>query len=116
MLSTPTSTLPKLDAEFITEPFGLQEPNSIEKAMHRLALVTEFRSLQSIVDNTIKFSVRGRFEAYWNEKVHGPMLDLAVLHASNVAVENITRANIAGQFLPPIATAYEAYFKGKMID
>ncbi|KAI0540968.1 hypothetical protein GGR58DRAFT_498587 [Xylaria digitata] len=61
---------------------------------------------------------RGRelAEAAWNEYVHGPMLDLVVLHTPNVAVENVTRTNIVEEFIPLFAATCDAQFNGKTID
>ncbi|TGJ80086.1 hypothetical protein E0Z10_g8676 [Xylaria hypoxylon] len=104
--------------QFVIQPFGPQISNSGElvQAAQRLALLAEFTNLQSIVTKTNEFNTLSRSEAAWNEKVHGPMLDLAVLHTSNIAVENVTRANIAGRFIPSSAATYDAQFNGRMID
>ncbi|KAI0478309.1 hypothetical protein F4859DRAFT_479332 [Xylaria cf. heliscus] len=71
--------------------------------LHLQSLISELDMLRKIVSTTKDYGDRIRAEASWNEQVHGRMLELAVLHAPGVGVENITRANIAKEFLPPIS-------------
>ncbi|KAI0407331.1 hypothetical protein F4802DRAFT_555051 [Xylaria palmicola] len=113
---TTTPTLPQSHTQFVTQPLGPQNSERIAQATQRLSLHYELITLQSIVAKTNEFNTLSRSEATWNEKVHGPMLDLAVRHTSNVAVENVTRANIVGKFIPSPAATYEAPFNGRMID
>ncbi|KAI0099906.1 hypothetical protein GGR51DRAFT_534060 [Nemania sp. FL0031] len=82
-------------------PFGPQVGNSegFKQTTQRLAMLGDFRSLQSIVANTIEFIRMGRSGAAWNEKIHVPMLGLAVIQKSNVTVENVSKASIIQKFL-----------------
>ncbi|KAI0537742.1 hypothetical protein GGR58DRAFT_470610 [Xylaria digitata] len=67
---------------------------------HFQSLLSEFEALRTIVATTDDHIRYPRTEASWNEKVHRPMLDLAILHTPAVSIENVTRANIAKNFLP----------------
>ncbi|KAF2967981.1 hypothetical protein GQX73_g5592 [Xylaria multiplex] len=119
-LFTDTETiLPSLSqpvTQFLTQPLGTGSGETATQLMRRFALLTEYSNIQSIVAKTNKFNTPSRSEAAWNENVYGPMLDLAVLHASNIAVENITRANIVEKFVPKSAATYNSEFQVKMID
>jgi hypothetical protein len=55
-------------------------------------------------------------EPAWNDAVHHPLLKLAVRQSADVAVENVTRANIAKPFIPPSNGYFQLPINGKMID
>ncbi|KAI1125267.1 hypothetical protein F5Y10DRAFT_284426 [Nemania abortiva] len=71
--------------------------------LHLQSLLSELDTLRKIVDTTQEYNELARAEASWNEQIHGRMLELAVLHEPGVGVENITRANIAKEYLPPLS-------------
>ncbi|RWA11746.1 hypothetical protein EKO27_g3364 [Xylaria grammica] len=71
--------------------------------LHIQSLILELDSLRKIVSTTNEYTNVIRAKASWDEQVYGRMLELAVLHVPGVSVENITRANIAKEFLPPMS-------------
>ncbi|KAI0406669.1 hypothetical protein F4802DRAFT_557049 [Xylaria palmicola] len=85
--------------------------------LHLQSLISELDTLRRIVSTTKEYTKVIRAEASWNEQVHGRMLELAVLHIPGVGVENITRANIAKEFLPPMSDHQKFSSPGsKLID
>ncbi|KAI0144426.1 hypothetical protein GGR57DRAFT_334889 [Xylariaceae sp. FL1272] len=79
-------------------------------------LERELEQLQEIVDRTGAFKTVPRAEPTWNEQIHAPMLDLAVRDHHHVVYENVTRANIAGTFLPHASAEISLPLGTKMID
>ncbi|KAI0812223.1 hypothetical protein GGR55DRAFT_640848 [Xylaria sp. FL0064] len=73
---------------------------SLPEFLHLKSLLSELEVLRSTVAETKAHLKIARTEASWNEKVHHPMLNLAVLHTPAVGIENVTRATIAKEFLP----------------
>ncbi|KUI72179.1 hypothetical protein VM1G_07552 [Cytospora mali] len=64
-------------------------------------ILQELNQLRDIINNTVRCQDLGRSEAAWNDKVHSRMLDLGTkLVEESVQAENITRAKIAGPFIP----------------
>ncbi|KAJ8132200.1 hypothetical protein O1611_g1427 [Lasiodiplodia mahajangana] len=85
--------------------------------LHLQSLLSELEALRTVVAATANYTKNVRTEACWNENVHKPMLDLAVLYTPGVGVENITRANIAKEFLPPTSFHHLSLPPdGKLID
>ncbi|KAI0423972.1 hypothetical protein F5Y09DRAFT_325686 [Xylaria sp. FL1042] len=85
--------------------------------LHLQSLISELDTLRKVVSTTKEYTKVIRAEASWNEQVHGRMLELAVLHVPGVGVENITRANIAKEFLPPMSDHQRFSSPGhKLID
>ncbi|KAJ2980982.1 hypothetical protein NUW58_g6801 [Xylaria curta] len=85
--------------------------------LHLQSLLSELDTLREIVDTTNEYNELTRAEASWNEQVHGRMLELAVLHAPGVGVENITGAHIAEEFLPPLSVHHKfSSLSSKPID
>ncbi|KAL7621775.1 hypothetical protein AAE478_009102, partial [Parahypoxylon ruwenzoriense] len=76
----------------------------------------EFDKLDGIVNETNIFKTTPHAEAAWNQQVHVPMLELAVLHQPTVGFHDVTRANITRPFLPRATTDISLSSGGKMID
>ncbi|KAI0426627.1 hypothetical protein F5Y09DRAFT_58062 [Xylaria sp. FL1042] len=90
---------------------------SLSSFNHLQSLLSELEVLGTIVATTQDYSTVPRAEASWNERIHGRMLDLAVSHTPSVGVENVTRANIAKDFLPPTSARHMSLPAGsKLID
>ncbi|KAI0114071.1 hypothetical protein GGR51DRAFT_505431 [Nemania sp. FL0031] len=83
---------------------------------HFQSLLSELESLRTIVARTCSQKDSDRTEASWNENVHRPMLDLAVLHNPSISIENVTRANITREFLPQSASPISVTPDSKLID
>ncbi|KAI1278167.1 hypothetical protein F5Y07DRAFT_68015 [Xylaria sp. FL0933] len=77
---------------------------SLPEFLHLKSLLSELEILRSTVAATKAHLKIARTEASWNEKVHHPMLNLAILHTPAVGIENVTRATIAKEFLPQTST------------
>ncbi|KAI0813665.1 hypothetical protein GGR55DRAFT_687343 [Xylaria sp. FL0064] len=88
----------------------------LDSLMHLVALESERRELQDIVTSSNQFIEDPHAEPAWNDAVHYPLLKLAVRHSADVAVENVTRANIARPFIPPANGYVQLPLNGKMID
>ncbi|KAI0105284.1 hypothetical protein GGR51DRAFT_571946 [Nemania sp. FL0031] len=86
-------------------PVRHDEPSKVGEYLpnfiHVQSLLSELEILRAIVAASKDHDTIPRTEASWNEYVHGPMLNLAVQDIPGVRVENVTRANIAKEFLPP---------------
>ncbi|KAI1347327.1 hypothetical protein F5Y01DRAFT_318872 [Xylaria sp. FL0043] len=89
-----------LEAEMLLGAACSKIDKSVLDFLHLNSLLSELEALRSIVAATQDHLETPRTEASWNEKVHRPMLDLAILHIPAVGIENITRATIAKGFLP----------------
>ncbi|RWA09180.1 hypothetical protein EKO27_g5926 [Xylaria grammica] len=90
---------------------------SLLSLIHLQSLLSELEVLGTIVATTEEYSRVPRAEASWNERIHGRMLDLAASHTPSVGVENVTRANIAKDFLPPTSARHTPLPAGsKLID
>ncbi|KAI1156293.1 hypothetical protein F4825DRAFT_322217 [Nemania diffusa] len=68
--------------------------------LHLQSLIPMLDSLCKIAPTTMEYIMFPSAESSWNEQIHGRMLKPAVLHAPGVSGENITRAEIAKEFLP----------------
>ncbi|KAI1260757.1 hypothetical protein F5Y18DRAFT_404411 [Xylariaceae sp. FL1019] len=91
--------------------------NSLSSFIHLQPLLSELDVIEEIVATTQDYSNVPRAEASWNERIHGRMLDLAVSHTPSVGVENVTRADIAEDFLPPTSARHMAQpATSKLID
>ncbi|KAI1127452.1 hypothetical protein F5Y10DRAFT_278130 [Nemania abortiva] len=103
--------------DFITQPLG-NASDSLQRAQaaKRLAVLNEYTHLSLIVARTIDYSTLSRSDAAWNEKVYGPMLNLAALHAPDVAVENTTGASIDRRFIPSSVATYNGKLDGGTVD
>ncbi|KAI0410695.1 hypothetical protein F5X98DRAFT_385141 [Xylaria grammica] len=88
----------------------------LDSMMQLVALESERRELQDIVTSSNHFIEDPHAEPSWNDAVHHPLLKLAVRHSADVAVENVTRANIARPFIPPASGYVQLPLNGKMID
>ncbi|KAI0410218.1 hypothetical protein F5X98DRAFT_360034 [Xylaria grammica] len=96
---------------------GLDPDTSLLSLIHLQSLLSEFEVLGTIVAKTQEYNRVPRAEASWNERIHSRMLDLATSHTPGVAVENVTRANIAKDFLPPTSARHTPLPAGsKLID
>ncbi|KAJ8131075.1 hypothetical protein O1611_g2557 [Lasiodiplodia mahajangana] len=84
--------------------------------MQLVSLESERRELRGIVRRSKEFLKEPRAEPAWNDAVHHPLLELAVRHSTDVAVENVTRANVAKPFIPPANGHVQLPLNGKMID
>ncbi|KAI0407392.1 hypothetical protein F4802DRAFT_553545 [Xylaria palmicola] len=88
----------------------------LDSMMQLVALESERRELQDIVTSSNHFIEDPHAEPAWNDAVHHPLLKLAVRHSTTVAVENVTRANIARPFISPANSYVQLPLNGKMID
>lgn len=102
--------------EGVSVPAAPPAPGIFDRALHLLALRDELKAIRAIVATTARYKTTPRSEAAWNERVHGPMLSLAVRNVPGVAAENVTRANIARTLIPPAPEFLDISFGGKMID
>ncbi|KAF2967985.1 hypothetical protein GQX73_g5575 [Xylaria multiplex] len=94
-----------------------QGEGSLSSLVHLQSLLSELEALETIVATTKDYSTVPRAEPSWNENVHSRMLKLAVSHTPNVGVENVTRANIAKDFLPPTSARHVSLpASSKLID
>ena len=94
-----------------------QGEGSLSSLVHLQSLLSELEALETIVATTKDYSTVPRAEPSWNENVHSRMLKLAVSQTPNVGVENVTRANIAKDFLPPTSARHVSLPAGsKLID
>ncbi|KAJ2992426.1 hypothetical protein NUW58_g2175 [Xylaria curta] len=73
---------------------------SLSAFLHLQSLLSELEALRTIVTTTGNHVHYSRTVPSWNENVHRPILNLAIQHIPAVGVENVTRANIARDFLP----------------
>ncbi|GAP86802.1 hypothetical protein SAMD00023353_2100730 [Rosellinia necatrix] len=96
---------------------GPELKKSLSPLIHLQLLLDELETLSAIVATTKEYGDIPRAEASWNERVHGRMLHLALSHTPGVGVENVTRANIAKDFLPPTSARHVSLPAGsKLID
>ncbi|KAF2970784.1 hypothetical protein GQX73_g2845 [Xylaria multiplex] len=95
---------------------GDESSSRLDSFMQLVALESERRDLRDIVTSSIRFVKDPHTEPAWNDAVHHPLLKLAVRDSTDVAVENVTRANIARPFIPPANGYVELSPNGKMID
>ncbi|KAI1121445.1 hypothetical protein F5Y10DRAFT_256320 [Nemania abortiva] len=93
-----------------------ESSSRLDSLMQLVALESERRELQAIVTRSNQFQGDPHAEPAWNDAVHYPLLELAVRHSADVAVENVTRANIARPFIPPANGYVQLPLNGKMID
>ncbi|KAI1739683.1 hypothetical protein F4680DRAFT_421182 [Xylaria scruposa] len=75
-------------------------PQSLSDAAHMQSLIFEFETLCLINTMSIQHIQFWEGEASWNDDVHKSLLQLATQHTPSVLPINITRANIAKEFLP----------------
>ncbi|KAK4140382.1 uncharacterized protein C8A04DRAFT_39916 [Dichotomopilus funicola] len=80
-----------------------------------LSLYHELNTVRDIAATTTQFINTPRSEATWNDRIHGPILRLAVSGIPHVGAENITQAAISKAFVPAARGELET-LKGKMID
>ncbi|KAI0872240.1 hypothetical protein GGS24DRAFT_468232 [Hypoxylon argillaceum] len=88
----------------------------LDSLMQLVSLESERRELQRIITKTTQFIADPHAEPEWNDSVHHPLLELAVRHNPDVAVKNVTRANIARPFMPPANGYVQFPLNSKMID
>lgn len=69
-------------------------PPEIDRLLCIMALEAERRELRDIVTCNNEFTREPGAEPAWNDSVHAPLLRLSVHHTTDIAVENVTRANI----------------------
>lgn len=94
-----------------------QGEGSLSALVHLQPLLSELEALETIVAATKDYGTVPRAEPSWNERIHRRMLELAVSHTPSVAVENVTRANIAKDFLPPTSARHVSLpAASKLID
>ncbi|KAI3322308.1 hypothetical protein HD806DRAFT_501668 [Xylariaceae sp. AK1471] len=93
-----------------------ESSSRLDSIMQLVALESERRELRDIVTSSNQFIEDPHAEPAWNDAVHHPLLKLAVRHSADVAVENVTRANIARSFIPPANGYVQLPLNGKMID
>ncbi|KAI8630075.1 hypothetical protein F5Y19DRAFT_464328 [Xylariaceae sp. FL1651] len=94
----------------------VESSSRLDSLMQLVALESERRELLDIVTSSNQFIEDPHAEPAWNDAVHHPLLKLAVRHNADVAVENVTRANIARPFIPPANGYVQLPLNGKMID
>ncbi|KAI0835669.1 hypothetical protein F5Y06DRAFT_124015 [Hypoxylon sp. FL0890] len=81
------------------------------------ALEDEMEVLKSIVGETNKFKLIPNAEPEWNQKIHGPMLKLAVRNQQGkVEYKNVTNAKVAIPFIPDTKVPTKLRYATKMID
>ncbi|KAI0965885.1 hypothetical protein F4678DRAFT_476297 [Xylaria arbuscula] len=94
-----------------------QVESRLSSLVHLQSLLSELEALETIVATTKDYSTVPRAEPSWNESIHSRMLTLAVSHTPSVGIENVTRANIAKDFLPPTSARHVSLPAGsKLID
>lgn len=91
-------------------------PPEVNRLLSIMALEAERRELRDIVTCTNEFTREPGAEPAWNDSIHAPLLRLSVRHTTDVAVENVTRANIAKPFIPTSNEHVDLPLSGKMID
>ncbi|KAJ8124296.1 hypothetical protein O1611_g9345 [Lasiodiplodia mahajangana] len=95
---------PELKAAQFLRDANAQIDGLLPEFFHFESLLLELKALRTIVARTRDHKKLNLAEPSWNESVHRPMLDLAVLHNPTVGIENITGASIKREFLPKPAS------------
>ncbi|KAI1406968.1 hypothetical protein F5Y13DRAFT_195847 [Hypoxylon sp. FL1857] len=81
------------------------------------ALDDEMEVLKSIVGETNTFKLIPNPEPEWNQKIHGPMLQLAIRNQHDkVEYKNVTSAKVAIPFVPDTKIPTKLRYATKMID
>ncbi|KAI0537854.1 hypothetical protein GGR58DRAFT_470108 [Xylaria digitata] len=106
----------RLFQSFVSSGGNDESSSRLDSLMQLVALESEQRELRDIVTSSNRFVEDPHAEPAWNDAVHHPLLKLAVRDSADVAVENVTRANIARPFIPPANGYVQLPLNGKMID